>query len=221
MLDVSKAVQQQNRLYNKGFHFSYPCSILTHLEIFSSVPLLQKKHVKIKLGEMILQRIQVQPPAVTGTGGTRHDPNCHMERTESINHLHSLRTVNLSHPSWPPTNLFCKASYPGSNLIWVSQGTAIPACINSYLWKSNLILLLLVVLCRQISSQTNSKPGKKAQEVKIMVKFLMPIAEVKNISVCHRITDWCQQNLQLTILETFTGLNVQHNDFIYALNRTF
>lgn len=29
-------------------------------------------------------------------------------------------------------------SYPASNLIWTSRGTAIPACINSSLQKSNL-----------------------------------------------------------------------------------
>lgn len=106
---VRGRAQQQNRLYNKGFHFSYPRNILTHFENFSSVPLLQRQHVKIKLGEMILQRIQVQPPAITGSGVTRHDPSCHVERTDSINHLRSLLTVNHSHPSWPPTNLFCKA----------------------------------------------------------------------------------------------------------------
>lgn len=93
---------------SQQFHFSYPCNILIHLEIFSAAPLLQKKHVKIKLGEMIPQRIQVQPPGITGSGVTSLDPSCHMERADGINHLHSLLTVNHSHPSQPPTNLFCK-----------------------------------------------------------------------------------------------------------------
>lgn len=68
-------------------------------EIFSSVPLLQMKHVKIKIGEMILQRIHVEPPAITGSGVTRHNLSCHMETTDSINHLHSPLTVNHFHPS--------------------------------------------------------------------------------------------------------------------------
>lgn len=188
-------------------------------EIFSSVPLLQKKQAKTKLGESILKKN-------TTTAHIYHRKQSHQAQPKlprGENRLHKSPSIPTLSKSLSPISTSQKfvlqsQSYPSGDLFWARQRTAIPAHIDSSLQKSHVTFCLLGVVHRFMSFLQNLVKSY-TQEVKIMKTFPMPIAEVKNISVCHRTTDWCWHNLYLTILETFTGLNFQHNDVIYALKK--